>query len=227
MYSWYFKKVMASLAPEIETSRLEIAERVFARCTEHKNDIIYDLDKEFTNIEDKLPEMVSDKIRKLFFSKTKDRPSFNIVGTLKTKDGIAQLDNTYYPFIFDKNIVNLKLEENGTLPLDTKFCEFLEMLTGKITNNDKSIVCETYALALHRILSKYADNILEKVIDKYTEGVLDYPYSQYEDIKEYVNFMVYNSMGYISLIHYLKNVSEFVWFVGWTDKTIGNVIEKI
>ena len=223
MYYVWFRKFIASVAPHLPTKRIELAEKIFVHCMKNREDIMISMDKKFTELGE-----ISSVIATEFFKKVADENNnikiYNICGKIKENGKTVKIEDRHYPFIFDEKPIEIEFKEQKIDVSSIKFIELLDFSNGVTRNREGAFVCETYALLLCELLKKKADKIFDDVITEYTKDILKYPYWQYEDIKEYVNLAIYNNYMYLSLVHYLKDMGDFIEFAQWTDKTVGEVL---
>lgn len=221
-----FIRYMNDVAPEMETERKQKALLIFKNCLKHKNDIVVELDKQYFDMEDKLPIIIAKKFQKLFFKDCEERTEYELQGKF-VLGGCSEheINESFFPYFFEKGTVKAELIEKGKLSNDTLFLDLLTKCTGETVETETLILYKTYSHEMDKAMNKVLNCFLESVIRNYAKGILKHPYEQYEDIKEVVNVAVMETIGYISVVSNFKSCDEFGRFVGWSDKTVNDILE--
>ena len=141
-YERIFLKYIKQYTPDMETSRIIKATKIFSNCVKHKEDIFFALDDEFFAIEKELPIIVAKKFQKRFYKNFEERDRYELKGDYVSNGILKEITPEDFPYHFTKNIVKAKLEKCGTISNNMLFYDLMFLPTGKMTEINEKILSE-------------------------------------------------------------------------------------
>lgn len=226
MWTKSFNDYIKLYFPEMDTDKKEKSLKIFIKCINNKNNVITECNKTYYDIENALPIIVAKKFQKLFFDNNQKRRKYELKGKfILGSCAEYELNESFFPYFFEKGTVKAELVDNGELSKDILFLDLLKMVTGEVAESKTLVMYKTYSHEMDKAIDTVLNCLLDSVIGKFAEGILELPYEECDDIKRAVNGAVFEVIKKESILTNLKDCDEFSRFVGWEDKTISDILE--